>query len=164
MEWYRKYPVQIISEDLVGNKILKEVSPVLVDILVEKLGDGRYKIRVSSIRFKPNLPVMTDYERNMDILDLLANALKKFPEHKILIEGYANYWRKGLSEKRGYNLSYNRALLVSDELNKRGIEKDRMTVKGRGYENPIIPLRPNMTYEEKLEMGVNRRVEFYLEK
>ena len=37
------YPVVISAEDTVGNKIKKTVDPITVDILVEKLPDGRSK-------------------------------------------------------------------------------------------------------------------------
>ena len=39
-----------------------------------------------------------------------------------------------------------------------------MTIVGRGFDDPIIPLRKDMTKEEREEMARNRRVEFYLEK
>ena len=73
-------------------------------------------------------------------------------------------FRSGLSEKRAIELSEDRAKLVSNELNKRGIKKERMTIEGKGFKNPIIPLKGGMTKEQRKEMAVNRRVEFYLEK
>ena len=164
VESVEEYPVQLISEDLVGNKGIIDLDPILIDILVIKLKDGRYKIRISNIKFKPDKAIMTEDEKNIEILDKLTDALKRFPDHKVLIEGYANRWRTGLSDKHAYELSEERAEVVLDKLNKRGIEKARMTTKGKGFEDPIIPLKANMTKEEKQEMAVNRRVEFYLEK
>jgi len=39
-----------------------------------------------------------------------------------------------------------------------------METIGKGFENPIIPLRDKITDEERKEMSINRRVEFYLSK
>ncbi len=164
VESTEEYPMIMYLEDEVGNKNEKQLDPVLVDILVIKLADGRYKIRISNIKFKPNQAVMTEDKKNFEILDKLTTALKKFGGHKILIEGYANKYSSGLNEKRAYELSEERARLVTNELVERGIEKGRMTIEGKGFENPIIPLKGNMTKEQRQEMAVNRRVEFYLEK
>jgi outer membrane protein OmpA-like peptidoglycan-associated protein len=164
VESVEEYPVKLVSEDVVGNKGEVELDPILIDILVIKLKDGRYKIRVSSIKFKPNKAIMTADRKNIEILEKLTAALKRFGDHKILIEGFANRYATGLDEKKAYTLSKERAEVVLDKLNKRGIEKVRMTTKGKGFEDPIIPLKAGMTKEQKQEMAVNRRVEFYLEK
>ena len=164
VESVEEYPVKIVSEDLVGNKGEKEFDPILVDILVIKIGDGRYKIRISNIKFKPDKAIMTEDMKNIEILEKLTAALEKFKDYNILIEGYANRWRTGLSEKDAYELSKERAEVVAEKLFARGIKKERMTTKGKGFDNPIIPLKAGMTKEQKQEMAVNRRVEFYLEK
>ncbi len=164
VESVEDYPLIITAEDMVGNVLNKTLDPVLIDILVIKLDDGRYKIRISNIGFKPDRAVMTDDKKNGEILSRLSNALKKFPNHKISIEGYANEYKKGLNENQALKLSEQRSVIVSNELHKRGIDKSRITLLGRGFENPIIPLRDNMTEDEKKEMAINRRVEFYLSK
>lgn len=164
VESVEEYPLKIVSEDMVGNKGETKFDPILIDILVIKLSDGRYKIRISNIKFKPDKAIMTEDEKNIEILDKLTTALQKFEDYKVLIEGYANRWRTGLSDKDAYELSKERAEVVADKLNVRGIKKERMTTEGKGFENPIIPLKAGMTKEEKQEMAVNRRVEFYLEK
>ena len=51
---------------------------------------------------------------------------------------------------------------ASKELTKIGIKAERMSIVGKGFDEPIIPLKPNMSKEEKDEMERNRRVEFYL--
>ena len=66
-------------------------------------------------------------------------------------------------ERITYRELWEKFRTVAKELNKRGIEKERMTIVGRGFEDPIIPLTKDMTKEEKEEMARNRRVEFYLE-
>ncbi len=164
VESVEDYPVILYAEDLVGNSIEKRTDPIMIDILVIKLKDGRLKVRVSNIKFKPNKAIMTSDEKNVEVLKLLSNALKKYPQHNIIMEGFANRYAEKLNEKIAKELSEDRAKTVSKELNKRGIKKERMTIVGRGFDDPIIPLKKNMTIEEKAEMARNRRVEFYLEK
>jgi hypothetical protein len=36
-----------------------------------------------------------------------------------------------------------------------------MIIKGKGFEDPIVPLKIEMTFEKKDKMKINRRVEFY---
>jgi outer membrane protein OmpA-like peptidoglycan-associated protein len=159
-----EYPIKIIAEDLVGNISEKVLTPVSVDILIMKLDDGRYKIKISNIGFQAESAQMTPGKGNEEILNLLVKALKKFPDYKILIEGYANKYREGLNEKQAQKLSDQRSIVISSKLVALGIAKDRISVIGKGFENPIIPLRPKMTKEEIEEMEINRRVEFYLSK
>lgn len=164
VESVEEYPVIIKAEDMVGNILEKEADPILVDILVIKLKDGRYKIRISNIKFKADSAEMTDSPKNTEVLELLANALKKYEKNKILIEGYANRYRERLSEQVALELSEERARTIVDKLVEEGISSERMTIKGRGFDNPIIPLRKKMTKDELLEMEINRRVEFYLDR
>jgi flagellar hook assembly protein FlgD/outer membrane protein OmpA-like peptidoglycan-associated protein len=159
-----EYPVKITAEDLVGNVSTKNIAPILIDILIIKQADGRYKIRISNINFVAEKAVMTKDELNTTILDKLAKALKKFPDYTITIEGYANRYNKNLNEKLAMKLSNDRALTIADQLTKRGIAKTRIVAVGKGFENPIIELRDKMTLEELDEMAINRRVEFYLSK
>ena len=65
---------------------------------------------------------MEDTPKNTEILDLLGNVLKKFPEHKIKLEGYASKYTEGLNEKVAKKLSDDRGKTVAQELNKRGIQ------------------------------------------
>ncbi len=164
VESVEEYPVIIKAEDMVGNVLEKEVDPILIDILVIKLSDGRYKIRISNIKFKADSAEMTDSPKNAEVLDLLAKALKKYEKNKILIEGYANRYKERLDEQVALKLSEDRARTIVDKLVEEGISSERMTIKGRGFDNPIIPLRKKMTKEEIMEMEINRRVEFYLDR
>jgi flagellar hook assembly protein FlgD/outer membrane protein OmpA-like peptidoglycan-associated protein len=158
------YPLTVVSTDIAGNSSNKKLAPVMTDILVEKLPDGRLKIRISNIRFKPNRAVMTDDRKNIQILERLSLALKKFPHHTIGLVGYANEYRKGLNEKTAQKLSEQRASTIQRELEKRGISRSRLSTKGKGFADPIIPLREDMTEDERKQMAINRRVEFYLSK
>lgn len=164
VESVEEYPVIIKAEDMVGNILETEADPILIDILVIKLKDGRYKIRISNIKFKADSAEMTDSPKNIDVLELLANALKKYEKNKILIEGYANRYRERLDEQIALTLSEDRAKTIVAKLEEEGISSDRMTIKGRGFDNPIIPLRKKMTKAEIMEMEINRRVEFYLDR
>jgi len=109
----------------------------------------------------PNTTVMTTDNKNGTILNMLADALNKYPNYKIVVEGYSSEWKTGLSENTGYELSVDRAKLIVNELIKRGVKKENMIVKGKGFEDPIVPLKIIMTLEEKEKMKINRRVEFY---
>ncbi len=164
VESAQDYPVKINAEDNVGNKIEKMVDPIMIDILIEKLPDGRLKVRVSNIKFMPDSPQMTFDPKNREVLDLLAKALNKYPQHIITLEGYANKYAENLNETAAKDLSLKRAQTVVRELSKRGVKTNRMKIVGRGFDNPIIPLKPHMSKEEQQEMEKNRRVEFYLEK
>jgi len=164
VESVEDYPVKLIAYDNVGNKFEKDIDPIMIDILVIRLPDGRLKIKISNIEFKPNKAEMTNAPKNKEILDKLARALKKYDEYNITLEGYANRFAKGLNEREAKDLSHRRSEFVAKELTKKGIKKERMTIVGKGFDDPIIPLRDDMTEEERKEMRRNRRVEFYLKR
>ena len=155
------YPLKIYAEDEVGNILDKEAAPIMVDILVIKLKDGRLKIKISNIQFKPDSPLMTDSPKNKKILDLIAKALKKYRQYHITVEGHANRFKKGLDEVKAKKLSEQRAKKVVEQLSKRGISIKRMTIYGKGFDNPLVPLTKDA---KKDELARNRRVEFYLDK
>ena len=115
------YPVKIYAVDNVGNVLEKEIDPVMVDILVIKLDDGRLKIKISNIEFKGNSAEMTDSPKNEKILSLLVKALKKYNQYKILIEGHANKFRQNLDEGEAKRLSDSRAKYILSILSKKGI-------------------------------------------
>ncbi|HOJ63442.1 MAG TPA: FlgD immunoglobulin-like domain containing protein [Spirochaetota bacterium] len=165
------YPVVIYAIDEVGNKLEKEINPVMVDILIEKLSDGRLKIRISNIEFKPDSAEMTDSPKNQKILDLLAKALKKYGQYKITIEGHANrFFVLKYNEEIAKNLSKRRADTVLNLLVKRGIAARRMTTIGVGGDRPVFEpkdekgMAKEEIEEQRENLGKNRRVEFYLQK
>ncbi|HOV14855.1 MAG TPA: OmpA family protein, partial [Spirochaetota bacterium] len=155
------YPVKIYAVDNVGNVLEKEVDPVMVDILVIKLDDGRLKIKISNIEFKPESAEMTDSPKNEKILGLLVKALKKYNQYKILIEGHANKFRQNLDEARAKKLSDDRAKFILSILSKKGIAANRMSALGRGFDIPLVPLEEGVSADD---LAKNRRVEFYLDK
>lgn len=155
------YPVRIYAEDLVGNVLQTEASPIMVDILVIKEADGRLKIKISNIEFKPDSSQMVDSPKNMKVLNMLSKALKKYGSYKITIEGHANKFTEKIDEDKARALSEQRAQVIAARLKKLGISGNRMTAVGRGVDVPLVPFGPNVTKEQ---LAKNRRVEFYLEK
>lgn len=86
-----------------------------------------------------------------------AAILQKCPGSPVVIEGHAN--RDG--ERRGFDnmdLSLRRALRVRDELARRGIEPDKLAVKGYGSTRPLVP------HEAPEARAMNRRVQFTVAK
>ncbi|HNZ25863.1 MAG TPA: FlgD immunoglobulin-like domain containing protein [Spirochaetota bacterium] len=166
------YPLLLRAEDVVGNVISKELDPIMVDILVEKLDDGRLKIKISNIEFKPESSEMTDSDKNGKILELLSKALKKYNLYNITIEGHANRFITGrFNEEYARKLSKDRAEFIANSLSKKGIQLKRITTEGKGGDDPIfIPVEDGREYtKEELDdikdkKGKNRRVEFYLQK
>lgn len=158
------YPVKVYSRDLAGNSSEKMVAPIKVDVLVIVQKDGRLKVRLSNIEFKPNSAEMTDSPKNKRVLDLLGKALRKYRQYTITIEGHANRYTWGLDEQLARDLSKKRAQTIAMELVKRRIPMSRMVIIGKGFDDPIIPLRKGMSKEELEARKVNRRVEFYLQK
>ncbi len=86
-----------------------------------------------------------------------AAILKKCAGSPVVIEGHAN--RDG--ERRGFDnmdLSLRRALRVREELARRGIEPDKLAVKGYGSTRPLVP------HEAPEARAMNRRVQFTVTK
>jgi flagellar hook assembly protein FlgD len=162
------YPVVAKLQDQFGNVgIVKSV--ISTDILVTKVADG-YKIRVSSIVFKPYTADYRDVPadraaRNIATLDLLASKLSRFPDYNIRLEGHAVmiYWDnkvKGAEEQKYVliPLSEERAKAIKAALVRRGIAADRLSTVGLGALDPVVP------NSDLAERWKNRRVEFYMMK
>ncbi len=143
---------------------------VTADILVEKLGEGRYKIVISSIQYagysSDIFKVQPDLlAKNMVVLRKLALVLNKFPEYKITLEGFAvsEFWNDPKTaakeqETQLLPLSRDRAEEVKNGLVLLEVSAPRFTIKGLGSDQPIVP---NSDLENRWK---NRRVEFYLDK
>ncbi len=153
------YPVIISFVDVLGNSIVKEMAPIPVDILVIKLDDGRLKIKISNIEFKADSHEMTDSDKNMKIIKLLARSLRKYSQYDVIIEGHANKFREGLDEVRAKTLSLQRSDFIKEILSKNGIARNRLTAEGKGFDLPLVPLTQGVSSDE---LAKNRRVEFYL--
>ncbi len=164
-----QYQVAFEVEDTAG-RTAKKTDRVTVDILVDRLPDGRYRIVISSIQFAgysynvfdvPQ-PLLT---KNLFVLRRLASVLNRLPGYKIRLEGYAVSEFSGdpkNAEKEQTQqlipLSLARAKEVETALVLLGVDEPRFTVVGNGALNPLVP---NSDLENRWK---NRRVEFYLEK
>jgi outer membrane protein OmpA-like peptidoglycan-associated protein len=92
-------------------------------------------------------------EDSKKLLDDAAAILQKYPDVKMLIEGYTD-----TVGNPDFNrlLSEHRANAVRDYLIERGIDAPRLVAVGRGAENPI---GSNATPYGR---ALNRRIEFHL--
>jgi len=166
----RDYTVRGTVKDVYGN-ITTTSETLPVGILVEQEKDGGYKIRITSIHFVPN---KADYlnledpekvEENKETLDRLAEILKNYKDHSILIEGHAvmiYYYDEELAEEEQQEtlipLSRDRARVIKEALVERGINEERMEIEGLGGKEPVVP------HGDMENRWKNRRVEFELMK
>lgn len=86
-------------------------------------------------------------------VDKLAGFLKKYPQHKVLIEGYTD--SRG-SNELNQKLSEHRANAVRQSLNNMGISNERISTQGYGE---AFPIAGNDTAANR---QMNRRVEIIL--
>jgi len=156
------YPYEFSITDEFGNTSRTE-GVIPVDVLVIRDEDGRLKIRISNITFSPNSPeYVTDdadrFEKNIEIIARIAEILNKFDTYDVLIEGHAVNVTGTEREQREelVPLSRSRAATVRDSLVERGVDRDRLSVKGVGGLDPIVP---HTNLEKRWR---NRRVEFIL--
>jgi outer membrane protein OmpA-like peptidoglycan-associated protein len=141
---------------------------ISVDVLVRREGD-QLRMIVPSIVFPPNaadLALVTsedDRRSNTRVLRLIANALNKYPDYAITVEGHANPTTAPNSAARKAEdaepLSGQRAQAVIDYLvANNGIAAARLKAVGMGGTKTVAP------YNDAEENWKNRRVEFILHK
>ncbi len=85
-----------------------------------------------------------------ELLSTVAEAINMAPELKVEVVGHTD--NVGTA-KYNYKLSEKRAKIVADYLTSKGVDKDRLVVKGIGFDEPIAT---NDTEEGRSQ---NRRVE-----
>jgi len=105
-------------------------------------------LKVENIEFNTAKSTLTN--RGQSTVDKLAVILKKYPEVKVEIAGYTDSDGDALFNQK---LSQARVETVKKELISQGVENKRLTAKGYGESNPLVP---NTTNENKQK---NRRVE-----
>jgi len=171
------YEYTITVNDIFGNST-EEKGTLKVGVLVTKDDDGNYRIVVPSIIFAGMYgdfsKVREEYENgeqiersNNRILRLVARALNRFPDYKVIIEGHSNpgaapgtQARENEERNTLIPVSKWRADLVLEWLVKNGnVDRARLTAVGRGGQRPLVPI--DADEEEKAN---NRRVEFILER
>ncbi len=145
------YVAILTASDIYNNKV-KASRNFDTDILVIKTPYG-LKIMINSIQFEFDKADLLP--SSYPILNRLIQILEKFPNYKIKIVGHtdsigpADYNLK-LSKKRAY--------AVYEYLVEHDVDKERLSIEGRGETQPIDD---NSTESGRAR---NRRVEFYLTK
>jgi len=102
-------------------------------------------------------------QQNLQTLDRLAEILKIYGGYEIRIEGHAVqllWWNEERAEEEQQEtlipLSKERAEAVKEALVERGVDGGRITTKGIGGADPVVP------HGDKENRWKNRRVEFIL--
>ena len=162
------YIIFFESVDRVGLRTITE-EPIIVDVFVERLPDGRLRIILNAILFKFDSAKMTG--GYLGVLQKLIRILDKFPDYDIEVVGHTD--SQG-SDTYNEKLSTRRAKEVYNFLIKNaGIDKKRLSFKGLGErELKVDPEEVSdtaLTDNERLlrtedNYRKNRRVEFYLKK
>jgi len=148
---------------------------ISLDIMVRREGNA-LRVIVPSIIFPPDsadfrLLSQEDMRANARVLALIARALNRFEDHRILIEGHANPTTPARSnarviEERGsptilglQPISEARARAVMQFLiENHNVSAHRLAVVGRGGTRTVA------NYNDRNENWKNRRVEFILER
>ncbi|WP_329305476.1 OmpA family protein [Bordetella pertussis] len=119
---------------------------------VVEMPDGSLKVNIPS-----NVSFDTDKSQLkpalLPVLDSVARALNQHPELRTKVVGHTDSTG---SAAHNQQLSVNRARAVTSYLGKQGVAQGRMTVEGRGANDPV---GDNATAEGR---AANRRVEVYL--
>ena len=107
-----------------------------------------------------NLNKSTIKKESDSLLEEIAQVLKDNPQiKKVEIQGHSD---TSGNAKKNLKLSSDRAKAVRDRLIKNGVEADRMTFKGYGSTQLLIPLEPGQKKETEEQAAANRRVEFVI--
>ncbi|MCF7938343.1 MAG: OmpA family protein, partial [Spirochaetales bacterium] len=95
--------------------------------------------------------------------------LGRYSSYRIMIEGHANrliYSSRAAAEREEQEelkpLSKARAQTVREALAERGIQPDRMSTKGLGGTQPVVPYDAENPENWRSNSWKNRRVEFIL--
>ncbi|MBL8992575.1 MAG: OmpA family protein [Spirochaetia bacterium] len=153
------YVLFLRSEDKAGNTSVAS-HPITVDVLVERLADGRLRIIINSITFGFDSAVLG--EGSDRTLDRLITILGKFPDYKIHIVGHTD--SRG-NANYNLNLSADRARSVFQYFLEKDIARARLTTEGKGAsELQITPEKVEDDFTTEENYRKNRRVEFFLKK
>jgi outer membrane protein OmpA-like peptidoglycan-associated protein/flagellar hook assembly protein FlgD len=146
------YTMILTVTDKAGNSVQSKPAVIPVDVLVIVTERG-LKIRISNIQFGYDSDKILP--QGTKILNRVATIFDKYARYKVLIEGHTDD-----TGDEGYNLklSERRAQSVKDYLISKGVDKDRLKVRGMGESSPFVPNKDDESRRK------NRRVEFLLEK
>ncbi|MCR5063627.1 MAG: OmpA family protein [Treponema sp.] len=169
------YPYVFTVTDTLG--MTNSVEGVIpVDVLV--IRDGNVlKMAVPSIIFESDAANFQNANaklsaeqtaKNIQILNRIADILKKFKDYKVTITGHANRLTDDPDEelidnmnvwgKASTPLSKERAEAIKNYLIKRGVSASALTTEGMGGKQPVVDPK------DKDNNWKNRRVEFILQK
>ncbi|QDG52585.1 OmpA family protein [Persicimonas caeni] len=136
--------------------------------VAEKNGCPLKRVVVTLKRIMINEKVFFEYnkadiqEKSFDLLNEVAQVIKDNPRiKKIEIQGHTDH--KG-SDDYNMELSDKRAKSVHDYLVEQGVDADRLTSKGYGETDPLVPLEEGQEDKDETEEAAaqNRRVEFVI--
>ena len=119
-----------------------------VDVVELSAGDA---LVLQNIQFEYNSAALT--EDSQTGIQILADFLKRNPDLKVELAGHTDDVG---SEKYNLKLSADRAEVVRQALVDNGIEEKRLTAKGYGASNPLVP---NDSDEHR---AMNRRTEMII--
>ncbi len=133
------------------DKITVEEDITLVS--VTDMQDKGFSIRVNNVFFDFDEDIIKS--ESIPELERLYSFLKKLHSYSIIISGHTDDTG---NEKHNRDLSKRRAQSVANFLIDKGIEKDRINIKGFGSEKPKAP------NDSEYNRALNRRVEIKLER
>jgi outer membrane protein OmpA-like peptidoglycan-associated protein len=134
----------------------------------EKDGCPFKRVKVTMKAIEISEKIFFDYnkatikEKSYTLLNEVATVIKQYDRiKKIEVQGHTDH--KG-SEDYNQELSQKRAKSVYDYLVDQGVEPERLTFKGYGESDPLVPLEEGQTEEDETEEDAakNRRVEFVI--
>jgi len=149
LTWLEDFPSmnrEALKDDL-GRLVQEEQ---LENVSVDERDEGIY-ITLKNLQFYPDSPQLLPGE--MTKLKSIAKALKRISGRSFLVTGHTA--DVGSMESQ-YDLSVQRAKVITDLLTKEGIEAERFLFRGVGGTDP---LGPNHTEEGR---AMNRRVEIMI--
>jgi len=167
------YQFILAVNDIYGNSTTHE-GLITVGIIVRREGDN-LRIVVPAISFQADRSNFTQpasdlteeqIRANRMVIGRIANALNRYPDYKITIEGHANpIHASGTAQHRNYEptlrtLSEQRARAVGEFLvQNHNIDETRLSFVGMGSTKTVVDFR-----DDEDEKWKNRRVEFLLQK
>ncbi|AFG36551.1 FlgD immunoglobulin-like domain containing protein [Spirochaeta africana] len=158
-----EYVVILRARDSLGNESM-QTRAISTDVMVIRDGDI-LRINIPSIVFEPFADDLFERENrtlleNIRILQRLSDILKSYPDHAVQIGGHAVsilYYDEDLARREQEQtllpLSRRRAREVRKALGILGVELERMTARGFGGAEPVVP------HSDTENRWKNRRVE-----
>lgn len=140
------YNWKVVKEDV------RRSGATSLGIDVVEMPDGSLKVNIpSNVSFDTD---KTDLKPALlPVLDSVARSLNQHPELRAKVVGHTDSTG---SLAHNQTLSVNRARSVTDYLSRQGVATTRLSIEGRG---PNDPIGDNATAEGR---ALNRRVEIYL--